>query len=771
MMARKTTDRVFDAEAKSLYELFMSEGGVAGFRIPIYQRHYNWDKENINRLLEDILSGLSWHATSEDSLTFIGTIIVLDEDTDERTFDGRSLSIIDGQQRLTTISLLACVLHEALGEKTGTLGKIQGYVANWIKDESQLLRNRLLGFVRGSLPVNGYYFPFPRLVREEVDTRGNDASESEYRSLIANYLNKFAQHVQDKNVSQVKFNLKPKPPVEPAFDRNLNVIKKFSDILSSDNDEEVEEISTTLFSSNKFEERGTRKLFKKLPSKQPEINRIFSYCGQKGDKFIGTLRLISFTAYLMDSVIVTLVKARDEKYGFDIFDALNTTGEPLTAVQTFKPLVVKFEKDEGRGYLGSVCETDLKAIEKYLDKFTGSDARQRETKDLIIPFALYLTGKKISRSLDEQRRYLRKTFERITGKSSKDTKRRFVHRLFEIADYKEKFWLNSNIQIQLQGYPDERELILLCLKFLKDLNNSLSIPILCRYYTKAQNTDNKELFIGAVKALTAFVAIRRGATGGTSGIDSDLRSLMSIGRRKNVPTTMPICAGLQKGKPIPDIPILREYLRDWLSKKKIEIHNKDSWVKKVSSQQLAAASKPLCRFLMLAAAHNSRPDKSEPWKLVKSRKGAETEYLTLKRWVSDELATVEHIAPESPPNSGWDAAIYSQPFLKHCLGNLTLLPQEENSTAANSSWSKKKNLYKAFAAETDEEVDKIIAESKKEGVNFSKKNLENLRKRPQLPLAKSVASVEKWTKKVIEKRSKNLAELAWDEIEDWLFQV
>ncbi|MEN0003943.1 MAG: DUF262 domain-containing protein, partial [Bacteroidota bacterium] len=113
-MAKKNSDSVFDAEAMSLLELYRCEGGVAGFKIPIYQRPYDWDKDNIERLFEDISSGLRWRATNPNSLSFLGTIIVLDEEKKELSFDGRSLSVIDGQQRLTTISLIACLLWDEL---------------------------------------------------------------------------------------------------------------------------------------------------------------------------------------------------------------------------------------------------------------------------------------------------------------------------------------------------------------------------------------------------------------------------------------------------------------------------------------------------------------------------------------------------------------------------------------------------------------------------------------------------------------------------------
>ena len=113
-MSRK--DNVFEARSLSLHELVITDGAVAGFRIPIYQRHYDWDKAHLVRLFEDVLSGLLWCKEDDDSLAFLGTLIVVEERKKEQDFDGTSLSVIDGQQRLTTLSLLSSVLYNRLNE-------------------------------------------------------------------------------------------------------------------------------------------------------------------------------------------------------------------------------------------------------------------------------------------------------------------------------------------------------------------------------------------------------------------------------------------------------------------------------------------------------------------------------------------------------------------------------------------------------------------------------------------------------------------------------
>ena len=75
-MSQHTIESIFGAKPISLIDLFEDKADL-GFRIPSYQRRYDWDEENIQRLFEDILLGLSYRLKDENALTFLGTIILL----------------------------------------------------------------------------------------------------------------------------------------------------------------------------------------------------------------------------------------------------------------------------------------------------------------------------------------------------------------------------------------------------------------------------------------------------------------------------------------------------------------------------------------------------------------------------------------------------------------------------------------------------------------------------------------------------------------------
>lgn len=82
------------------------------FIIPIYQRTYSWTDKQCRQLWDDIL-----RAGSSDAIAvhFIGSIVYVEQGLSQITHQA-PLLVIDGQQRLTTLSLLIEALAQALGD-------------------------------------------------------------------------------------------------------------------------------------------------------------------------------------------------------------------------------------------------------------------------------------------------------------------------------------------------------------------------------------------------------------------------------------------------------------------------------------------------------------------------------------------------------------------------------------------------------------------------------------------------------------------------------
>ena len=82
------------------------------FVIPVYQRNYDWTETQCKQLLNDILDAGSG---SEINAHFIGSIVYIHDDVYSAS-GIRELSIIDGQQRLTTVTLIYIALYRLLQE-------------------------------------------------------------------------------------------------------------------------------------------------------------------------------------------------------------------------------------------------------------------------------------------------------------------------------------------------------------------------------------------------------------------------------------------------------------------------------------------------------------------------------------------------------------------------------------------------------------------------------------------------------------------------------
>ncbi len=150
--------------------------------------------------------------------------------------------------------------------------------------------------------------------------------------------------------------------------------------------------------------------------------------------------MLLFSSYLILYVVLTVVEAPSEDIAFDIFDALNTTGEPLTALETLKPHVVRFERDHGDGYSGSDSEHWWRVLEEnVIDPYDTPDRRQRETKELVTGFAMYYVGEKIGADLNVQRNTLRNYFVQARHQD-RDVASRIVRSLGNLAQFRRQYW-------------------------------------------------------------------------------------------------------------------------------------------------------------------------------------------------------------------------------------------------------------------------------------------------------------------------------------------
>ncbi len=125
------------AEATTLLGFF-EQNQTNQFVIPIYQRVYSWEKEQCEQLWDDIIK-----TGGNDQIEghFIGSILYVLADNTHSS----PLLIIDGQQRLTTITLLFIALRNHSSDEVKILEKfsrekIESYLINSNKDGDKKFR-------------------------------------------------------------------------------------------------------------------------------------------------------------------------------------------------------------------------------------------------------------------------------------------------------------------------------------------------------------------------------------------------------------------------------------------------------------------------------------------------------------------------------------------------------------------------------------------------------------------------------------------------------
>ncbi|WRB63719.1 DUF262 and DUF1524 domain-containing protein [Helicobacter pylori] len=122
-----------EADATTLLN-FIKDNQKNQLVIPFYQRLYSWEKEQCKQLWDDIIK-----IGGNDKMDghFIGSILYV---LDRITHSNNALLIIDGQQRLTTITLLLAALRNHLSDEVKRKEIEDHYLINSDKDGDKKFR-------------------------------------------------------------------------------------------------------------------------------------------------------------------------------------------------------------------------------------------------------------------------------------------------------------------------------------------------------------------------------------------------------------------------------------------------------------------------------------------------------------------------------------------------------------------------------------------------------------------------------------------------------
>lgn len=195
---------------------FLSQSDTQ-FVIPVYQRNYDWTSSQCQQLFDDIIE-----VGSSESMNahFIGSIVYVHDDVYQAS-GIRELSIIDGQQRLTTVTLLYVALF-ALAKEQGDealQNRInETYLINKFAQNEGKLKLR---------PTENNDLALKYLLRSDKDEEFQD-----YSRLIENF-DFFKNRISPENQSIVLQGLNKLMFVEISLDRDKDDPQRIFESLNS----------------------------------------------------------------------------------------------------------------------------------------------------------------------------------------------------------------------------------------------------------------------------------------------------------------------------------------------------------------------------------------------------------------------------------------------------------------------------------------------------------------------------------------------------------
>lgn len=201
---------------ESKVEDFLSSNKTQ-FVIPVYQRNYDWTTGQCKQLLDDILEvGIS----SKMNAHFIGSIVYVHDDvyTASRI---KELTVIDGQQRLTTLTLVFLVIHRLakITQNESLENEIsETYLINKFATEDEKLKLR---------PTDNNDKALKYLLRSDETEEYNDFSK-----LIDNF-NYFKERITEDNYQTVLKGLSKLMFVEVSLDREKDDPQRIFESLNS----------------------------------------------------------------------------------------------------------------------------------------------------------------------------------------------------------------------------------------------------------------------------------------------------------------------------------------------------------------------------------------------------------------------------------------------------------------------------------------------------------------------------------------------------------
>ena len=757
----------YNSDGQSIHDLF--DRHEEGLFVPRYQREYTWEEENVNQLFEDVVLGVRNLVSlgGDAASTFLGTIIFTAlHDKSRSVVKGENNArpssvqvVIDGQQRLSTIALLSICLEERLKLLRDELPKSLPHAI--LRDHCDDLLHRLPKFYgvrlgRGSSPSIK-----PKIIRAKEDRWTYKGSDTAYGSPVAQFVATYIRTASSATALHAIDNV-----AGTRVRGNVNLINQWLDKICEAHTPDGElhgqyPTGAELVQDRVLEEVlgfSDEKLTQTLAPAEAET-------ATRGGGALAVLQLFLAAHYLLHRCGVNCLAPTNQESGFDMFQALNATGTPLTAMETLLPQVIQAEEDAGLLWEESPSSEHMSTVDRLFATASTNEKKNRRTNELLRAFALCQDGEKVGNKFSAQRSWISRVYVKD---ESMEGKRLWLRNLGRVADFYYDPWFGEDVakpqqEVGSAAWETEQFLAFL-VRYLREARSNLSAPILARFYSQVRDGSGEfREFVECAKACAAFFTLWRSARS-TSGLDEVLRKYY-IGSKKTVRVeshswkTRPEAVSARS---------LKVYFRKVLEHR--QIAEKESWIAASSRHLLYNELKTVCRFALFVAGHDRIEDSAAPGLSRRGQTGS-CRLLRLTEWVGKDYGTLEHVAPQTPPDGHrWDQAIYAEDRL-HAVGNLLLLPMEINRLADNGSWAVKFLYYSHVGERGVREVEMLRTRASARGVELTKKAVEVLSQASHRCAVAPILSVgEKgdWDAALIDRRTRQIKCIVWDTLWSWL---
>ncbi len=507
----------FKHSADSLLSFFSQPG--RGFYVPYYQRNYSWDEDNASKLISDIIGGVKRALNKPNNSIFLGTVILHDENnvevgvhTDTPNLLTKVSNVVDGQQRISSLGMLACTLSYIIQD---TVQELNQYIssASEIATLVQELQNQkldLFDFFCVEIKKGGAQPNLKPLIIRAGDVTSNPVSDQWtlagsgnhfYRSNTASF---FSEFISGNPFLSINKDSRVECVVNTYIDQIKNELGSVDSVFAR-----------SLLSANSTQ-GGSLNNFMDYP---PNLSNINNLPNNEQKVFYSGMMLLAICHFLKSACHFVVIECQDEGIAFDMFQSLNATGTPLTAFEVFRPVIVK---KYGTGY-ASTIKDEVDRIESVFEKESTASGKEELTDKVIASAALAYDGSIISNRFSEERDWLIDTFQPLSGQNAKD----FVCCIASQAEYRDniirprKSPKNSqniklvNHLLSLGLNPQQADMSAFCIFYLRDAGHKFAHSVISVFYAKLLSSQGNTTkvasaaneFLSICKATAAFFTL------------------------------------------------------------------------------------------------------------------------------------------------------------------------------------------------------------------------------------------------------------------------